>query len=166
MIVQGNDLRNITFYFFNHLKVAFVHPSTAQNAQRCDLFYFTMKIIFGKGFSYTEFIFKENYHRLSRLGHEGNAHNSYLTIWLDTGIVGLFTFIVPLILLVVQAAKKTAVAMPFLFAIIFSTYFESWLTASLNPFTIVFLVVLSIITSAHRSDESDRKNLIPIQFEP
>ncbi|MFT5228537.1 MAG: O-antigen ligase [Gammaproteobacteria bacterium] len=117
---------------------------------------------FGNGFSYTEYIFKENYYILSRLGHEGNAHNSYLTIWLDTGLTGLVTFVTPLVVLILSASKKTSVAMPFFFAVMFSTYFESWLTASLNPFTIVFLVVLSIITSSERSTETD---LSPINLE-
>lgn len=104
-------------------------------------------MFFGNGFNYTEYIFKENYHRLSRLGHEGNAHNSYLTMWLDTGLVGLISFVIPMVLLVMRASKRYPVAMPFFYAIIFSTYFESWLTASLNPFTIVFLLLLSALTT-------------------
>ena len=46
----------------------------------------------------TELLYKENYQLLSRLGHQGNAHNSFLTIWYDTGIIGLLGFITGLLL--------------------------------------------------------------------
>jgi len=114
-------------------------------------------ILFGKGLNYTEFLFKENYRMLSPLGHEGNAHNSYLTFWLDVGIFGLIAYLLPFILLILKGAKRNPGAMPFFFAILFSTYFESWLTASLNPFTIVFLIVLSILTSEVRGQNKNVK---------
>jgi len=35
--------------------------------------------------------------------------------------------------------------LPVLFSVLFSTYFESWLAASLNPFTGLFIISLSVL---------------------
>jgi O-antigen ligase len=100
---------------------------------------------FGKGFSYTEYIYRKNYEYLSMLGHQGAAHNTYLTIWLDTGLVGLITFLLGLLGVFFRAAKKSLLAIPVLYAISFSNFYESWLSASLNPFTIQLLFIMSLI---------------------
>lgn len=99
----------------------------------------------GKGFSFTEYIYKINYEYLSMLGHQGAAHNAYLTFWLDTGLIGLILFLVALLALFLKAAKLSRLAIPVLYAILISNNFESWLTASLNPFTIQLLLILTII---------------------
>lgn len=99
----------------------------------------------GKGFSFTEYIYRINYEYLSMLGHQGAAHNAYLTFWLDTGLIGLMLFLIALLILFLKAAKLSRLAIPVLYAILISNNFESWLTASLNPFTIQLLLILTII---------------------
>lgn len=99
----------------------------------------------GKGFSYTEYIFKQNYEYLSRLGHQGAAHNAYLTFWLDTGLIGLILYMIGLLITFLKAAKRSKLAIPVLYSILFSNYYESWITASLNPFTIQLIFILTII---------------------
>jgi O-antigen ligase len=99
----------------------------------------------GRGFSYTEYIFRINYDYLSMLGHQGAAHNAYLTIWLDTGLVGLLFYLLGLLVTFVKASINSKLAFPVLFAILFSNNYESWLTASLNPFTIQLLFILTFI---------------------
>jgi O-antigen ligase len=99
----------------------------------------------GKGFSYTEYIYKINYDYLSMLGHQGAAHNSYLTFWLDTGLIGLILFLIGLGITFFKASKLSPLAMPLLYAVLLSNNFESWITASLNPFTIQLLIILSVI---------------------
>jgi O-antigen ligase len=101
----------------------------------------------GKGISYTEYLYKKNYVYLANLGHQGNAHNSYLTLWLDTGLIGLVLYLFGFVSLFVKAAMRTRMAMPIMYAILFSVFFESWLTASLNPLTIVLLTIITIIAS-------------------
>jgi O-antigen ligase len=102
----------------------------------------------GKGFSYTEYVFSENYHLLSRMGHLGNAHNSFLTFWLDTGAIGLALFLVGMILLFIRLGKASPTALPLLYAILISANFESWLTASLNPNTISVLLTMTVMLYA------------------
>jgi len=99
----------------------------------------------GNGFSYTEYIFKKNYEYLSRLGHQGAAHNAYLTFWLDTGLIGLVLFLFGLLVTFLKAAKRSKLAIPVLYSVLFSNYYESWITASLNPFTIQLIFILTII---------------------
>ncbi|MES2513960.1 MAG: O-antigen ligase family protein [Bacteroidota bacterium] len=107
----------------------------------------------GNGFNYTEYIYRQNYEYLSKLGHQGSAHNSYLTIWLDTGLIGLLCFLMGLLFMFLKAAKRSTLAIPFLYTVLFSNYFESWLTASLNPFTIQFLLIVSMLFLPLNEDE-------------
>lgn len=101
---------------------------------------------FGRGFSFNEYIFRENYVYLLNLGHQGSsAHNAYLTFWLDTGLVGLVAFLGGFISFIFSISKLSISVFPLLYAVLFSNQFESWLTASLNPFTILLLMSLSLI---------------------
>ncbi|WP_165838168.1 O-antigen ligase family protein [Pontibacter arcticus] len=99
----------------------------------------------GRGFSYTEWIYRQNYWELSLRGHEGNAHNAFLTVWLDTGLIGLLLFIIGWGFLFFKAAKNSYMALPIAFALITSNMVESWLVASLNPFTIQVLMILTLL---------------------
>ena len=101
----------------------------------------------GNGIGYTEALFKKHYVELSMLGHQGHAHNSYLTFWLDTGLIGLLLYLFGFIAVFVKGAKKTILSIPIMYAIFFSAFFESWLTASLNPFTIQVFAIVTIMTS-------------------
>jgi O-antigen ligase len=99
----------------------------------------------GGGFGYTEYIFKQYFAELSRLGHQGNAHNSFLTLWLDTGVIGILLFATGLLRTALLAIKNSPYALPVIFSVLFSTYFESWLAASLNPFTGLFVISLTVL---------------------
>lgn len=102
--------------------------------------------LFGGGFENEYVIMDRAYRYLSRLGHEGGAHNSYLTFWLNVGIVGLILYFRSFFLIFIKASKNTSIALAVLFSVLFSVLYESWLTASLNPYTILLLVVLTIMS--------------------
>jgi O-antigen ligase len=105
-------------------------------------------LFIGRGFEYTNYLFIVlNSKYLGDLGHQGNAHNSYLTLWLDTGLLGLLAYVTAFIIMFLKSAKKSKLAIPILYAVIFCSFFESWLTASLNPFTIQLFIILSILTT-------------------
>jgi O-antigen ligase len=110
------------------------------------------KFYFGGGYGFTEYVFKKNYTYLSQLGHQGNAHNSYLTLWLDTGIIGLGLFLLGLMRVIFASVKNSAYTLPVFYAVLFSANFESWLTASLNPFTSIFILVLTVLLSQDHSN--------------
>lgn len=106
--------------------------------------------LFGRGLGYSGWLYTENFTTLSLMGHLGNAHNSYLTFWLDTGIFGLVAYMVAFFSLIFQAAKKFRLAMPMTYAILFMINVESWLVASLNPFTIILYTTITIMLLAYR----------------
>ena len=103
----------------------------------------------GHGFTYTDYLFKLYQAPLNMMGHEGNAHNSYLTAWLDTGLIGLVGFVGAWFFYFKRAARNSYLAYPAMYAVLFSSFFESWLMASLNPFTIQLLILLTLLNDKH-----------------
>ncbi len=99
----------------------------------------------GKGFSYTEYIYHKNFLELSMKGHEGNAHNAFLTVWLDTGFIGLVLFIIGWLALSLKAIAASPLALPFVMSVFLSNMVESWLIGSLNPYTIQLLMMLTFL---------------------
>lgn len=103
-------------------------------------------MFFGRGWSYDEhWIFGPIQKTLNLLNHQGGVHNVYLILLLNTGAVGLLLYLFSLIQLFFNAAKNSGLALPILFACLFVANFEPWLAASLNPYTIQFLICISVI---------------------
>lgn len=102
--------------------------------------------LFGGGFENDEHIMGSNYQYLSRMGHQGGVHNTYLTFWLDVGIVGLLIYFRSFFLVFIKAAKRVPIALAVMFSVMFSILYESWLAASLNPYTILFLIILTLVS--------------------
>ncbi len=103
--------------------------------------------MFGGGFSFDEYLYYINYTMLSAMGHQGGVHNTYLALWLNTGIIGLALWLVGFFRSVFKAVTVSYTAFPMMYAVIFSATFEAWLMGSLNPFHIMFLFVLTLITT-------------------
>jgi hypothetical protein len=101
----------------------------------------------GKGFAYNEYYMRQYYDLLSKLGHQGGIHNSFLTFWMDQGLIGLLIYLRSYILMFISAAKRNKYAFPIMFAISFTAIFESWLVGSLSAYAFLVLVIFSIITS-------------------
>ncbi len=101
---------------------------------------------FGRGFSFDEWLMSSFKDFLSELGHQGGVHNTYLIIWLNTGIVGLLLFLRGYLLLFLKGAKNTRFAFPVFYLVLFGIMLEPWLAASLNPFTIILLFTLTMMT--------------------
>lgn len=96
-----------------------------------------------KGLHYTTYVFKYWRSEFRALNHMGNAHNSYLTIWLDTGVQGVVSLFGGVIYHFSRLSKSNYTALPILCSLSFSFMYESWFAASLNPFTIVVLLIIS-----------------------
>ncbi len=109
--------------------------------------YISKNIFIGHGFEYTDYLFYINQKSLNAVGHQGNAHNSYLTFWLDTGITGLIFYFAAFLGAFIKAARRNKAVIAGLYAILFAAVFESYLTASLNPYTMVVFIILTIFTS-------------------
>ncbi len=100
-----------------------------------------------KGMGYSEFYMQQIATKASKLGHQGNVHNSYLTIWLDVGLVGLIFFVFAWLACFYQVRRQWRIVLPILGGLIISTNVESWLAASLNPFTVYVLILLTLLGS-------------------
>lgn len=110
----------------------------------------------GKGFNYADYLFEKNYPMLSRLGHEGNAHQAFLTFWLNTGIVGLFLYLFGIIASFWRVSKNNILAWPIFYSLLFMVSFESWLTSSLNPFTILLVIILSCMLFDNQTIDEEK----------
>jgi len=91
---------------------------------------------------------------LADMGHQGHAHNSYLTFWYDVGLVGLLAFLTGL-LRSFFISRKDPVIFPVIIGVLISNNFESWLTASLNPYTIVLYMIITVLILGDITKESN-----------
>lgn len=102
--------------------------------------------LIGGGFSNDEHVMRQNYPYLRSMGHQGGVHNSYLTLWFNTGVVGLALYLRSFVLIFFKANKRVPIAFAVMFSVLFSVMYESWLTGSLNPFTIILIILITVIT--------------------
>ncbi|MBK6540786.1 MAG: O-antigen ligase family protein [Flavobacteriales bacterium] len=113
--------------------------------------------MFGGGFGNDEFIMRKNYAYLRTLGHHGGVHNSYLTMWFNVGIIGLLIFFRSFFLIFIKASKRVPMALATMFAVMFSVLYESWLSGSLNPFTIMLVIILTLVTEPEIVEWEERQ---------
>ncbi|MDX1909092.1 MAG: O-antigen ligase family protein [Bacteroidia bacterium] len=99
----------------------------------------------GKGFAYEEILFHELADFFIYTEHQGGMHNSYLTFIMNNGIIG-FILIALFIIGWMRKMRCRAFAVPFTISMLISASFESWLTSSLNAFSIHFLISLTLLT--------------------
>ncbi len=101
----------------------------------------------GKGLGYTEYLMHKYQDYFISKGHQGNVHNSYLTIWLDTGLIGLIAFIWGWLKNFYRASFFSPLIWAVLFGTLLTTSVESWLAASLNPFTIQLVIIVTLLSN-------------------
>jgi heme exporter protein D len=104
-------------------------------------------LFIGKGFGYNEFYMRQHYDLLSKLGHQGGIHNSFLTFWMDQGLIGLLIYLRSYIIIFMKGAKKMTYAYPIMLAISFTAFFESWLVGSLSIYALLAMVIYTVLTN-------------------
>ncbi|MFD1550873.1 hypothetical protein DNU06_05275 [Putridiphycobacter roseus] len=112
----------------------------------------------GGGFGYDESVMRANYYWLERQGHNGGVHNSYLSMWFDTGIIGLFLYFFGLLYNLFSNMKGRYIVLAFIISFLFNINYESWLVGSLNPFTTILLIILSVFIFQLSSPEEKIEN--------
>ncbi|QQR85777.1 MAG: O-antigen ligase family protein [Flavobacteriales bacterium] len=108
--------------------------------------------LMGGGFGNDEYVMRQNYEYLRSQGHHGGVHNSYLTMWFNVGIIGVLIYMRSLFVIFVKASKHVPIAFAVLFSIMFSALYESWLNGSLNPFTILVVIVITLMSEVEIAD--------------
>lgn len=103
----------------------------------------------GGGFTYDiqgQIWLQKYFHSIPQLIENfGNLHSSYLTLWLNTGFIGLALFLFGVGSLYYKANLKSHLISAALFSFLFLAIYESWMTASLNPFTWIFWTIPSLL---------------------
>lgn len=115
----------------------------------------------GGGFGHDENIMRANYYWLTYAGHDGGVHNSYLSMWFNSGIIGVILYYGALIKIYLNAFKFSPVVLAFGASVFFNSVYESWMVASLNPFTIMFLIILTIFGQNLRGQEYETSSAEP-----
>lgn len=117
--------------------------------------------VFGGGFANDERIMRKHRLYLERMGHQGGVHNTYLSLWFNVGIVGLFIYFRSFVLIFIKASKLVPISLGIMFAVLFSITYESWLVSSLNPYTILLVIVFTLVSEEEivnweeRNDEGE-----------
>ncbi len=112
----------------------------------------------GRGFGYDEFTMRANYHLLSKLGTQGGVHSSYLSLWMDFGLVGLLIYFRSFFLVFIRAIKLNRLAFSIMYAVLFSAAFEGLFIGSLNPQMIILLMIITLLND---SDFYEREQELP-----
>jgi hypothetical protein len=109
----------------------------------------------GGSFGHDENIMRPNYSWLNRLGHDGGVHNSYLSLWFDSGLIGVITYFFGFVKTVLSSVTKSYIGLAFMVSFFFNITYESWLVASLNPFTILMLIIITIFAQQFEFKEEN-----------
>ena len=120
---------------------------------------------FGGGFGHDEHVMRPNYGWLAKAGHQGGVHNSYISLWMDSGILGVISYFSAIFLIVGRAMKKNRLVIAFIVCIMINIVYESWLVASLNPYTILFLTLLTIFAQNMGNSEEVEDQELSIENE-
>jgi hypothetical protein len=80
-------------------------------------------------------------------------------MWFDSGIIGVLFYYGALIKIYFESFKASPIVLGFAVSIFFNSIYESWMVASLNPFTIMFLLILTIFGQNMRGAEAKVKEL-------
>jgi hypothetical protein len=62
------------------------------------------------------------------------------------GFVGILIYFRSFFLLFIKASKQASMSLAAMFAVMFSINYESWLVGSLNPYTIVLLMIMTVLS--------------------
>ncbi|MBP6722757.1 MAG: O-antigen ligase family protein [Bacteroidia bacterium] len=115
--------------------------------------------LIGCGFSCEEYNFtNETSFQLWKSGHQGGVHNSYLAFAVNTGFVGT-VFFLGFLLNAARMVRNWRFLIPFMFSILFSAIFESWLFSSLSAFHVLFLIFLVFLIVDTNKEELLVSNL-------
>ncbi|MEM9932260.1 MAG: O-antigen ligase family protein [Bacteroidota bacterium] len=137
-IVQGVGLEE-------YLRVESLTTGTGRFlAWSVGLYYINENPWIGKGFAYEVYVFKQLSENFIATEHQGGMHNSYLTFLMNNGFLGLGFYLIFLIGQFLRM-RRMGITFPFIFMALLSATFESWLTSSLNAFTIMFFLVVIVM---------------------
>ncbi|MEL6673303.1 MAG: O-antigen ligase family protein [Bacteroidota bacterium] len=121
----------------------------------------TANPFFGQGFGFDEHFFVMLREKFQVTEHQGGVHNSFLTLMMNTGLVGTTLYILFLTNISLHI-KKTKLLFPVMVAAMISANFEGWLPTSLGTFNIYFLLSLVLLLNYHELKAIAAKSWQPV----
>ena len=88
---------------------------------------------------------RANYVYLEKMGTQGGVHSSYLSLWMNFGLIGLLIYMRSYFLVFIKAIKIRRLSFAVMYAVLFSAAFEGLFIGSLNPDMIVLLMVITLL---------------------
>jgi O-antigen ligase len=110
--------------------------------------------LLGHGVGYEPYFFKTYAPELLIYYRIGNAHNSWLALWLNTGIIGLVLYTAGLLYRFLSLAGKSVYVIPLLYSILFSATFESWLAGVLSPYLLLMLIIITVVSQLEPAEQT------------
>jgi hypothetical protein len=171
LAMKGNTFRRM-FFFLGVVPVAIILSTTisiydvsdllgAQNYLRVSdiedgsgrilawgygLDYATTHLFLGCGFGCEENHFLwETPLELLLSGHQGGVHNSYISFLINVGVIGM-GLLAYFFYATLKKISNFQFVLPYIVSIAISATFESWMAASLNAFTIFFVIMIMVLT--------------------
>jgi hypothetical protein len=102
-------------------------------------------LYFGRGLLYDSYAYQSHFPESFRRVNRGfnAAFSGVLGLLLDAGVVGTAAFVL-FIFLSFSKFQDKKIVIPLLLAMLLSWTFESWILATLNPFTIIFFIQILV----------------------
>jgi len=119
----------------------------------------------GKGFGYDEYLMRKNSHMLGMLGHQGGVHSSFLSLWLNFGLLGLLIYMRSFFLTFIKASKVNKLAFPLMYAVLFTATFEGLFIGSLNPHMIILLMIITLVSEPEFSEDDSKEEMYTTSIE-
>ncbi len=110
--------------------------------------------LLGHGVGYEPYFFKNYAPEFLIYYRIGNAHNSWLALWLNTGIIGLVLYAAGLLYRFLSLANRSVYIIPLLYSILFSATFESWLAGVLSPYLLLMLMIITVVAQLQPEEQT------------
>lgn len=102
------------------------------------------KLWLGGGFYYEQYVYQNFVPKALRIFRAMHSTwNSYLTILLNTGVIGLTAYF-SFLWFNYRASMRSAFEAAVFLAMLFAAFYEGWLSSSLNSYTIYFLILMAV----------------------
>lgn len=110
-------------------------------------------LYFGRGLLYDSYAYQAHFPASLRAANRGlnAAFSGVLALLLDVGVVGTLAFVF-FIIISFSRFKDKQLVVPLLLAMLLSWTFESWIVATLNPFTIIFFIFIVLFQKFSKND--------------
>ena len=149
ILASSIDIYDVSYFFGaeNYLRINDIEDGSGRVlAWGYGMDFASKHLLLGCGFACEEdfFLYKTPLELLLS-GHQGGVHNSYISFLINVGVVGMM-LLGYFLYATLRKITNLSILLPYVVAIAVSAFFESWMAASLNAFTIYFVIMIMVLT--------------------